>query len=355
MRPSIAMSPPRPLATIQALRGVAAAMIVVLHGFFEAGLPKPAFPLHLGVEIFFVISGFIMVHTSRDAFGRADAWPDFARRRLIRIVPTYWFFTTLLLGMALAFPSALQTARPEPGHLALSYLFVPHHAPAGHLHPFLELGWTLNYEMLFYAVFAALLVLPMRRSLAALTGVFACAVIAGRWIPTAYAAPHFWTRPVVLCFVAGAWLGAVHAGGRRMPGWLALGTAAIAAILLGIAAAPGPHVAWTRQACAVLVVALATLPRRAEDTPMPRVLQRLGDASYTTYLAHPFILAGAMLALRGVPAAMRCVVGIGAALAVSYLLHRVVERPLIALVSRVGGGAAARRTSRAAAPASEAA
>ena len=355
MGPSAANRPARPLATIQALRGVAAAMIVAQHAFFEAGLPKPAFPLHLGVEIFFVISGFIMVVTSRDAFGRADAWPDFVRRRLIRIVPTYWCFTTLLLGVALAFPSALQTARPEPGHLLLSYLFVPHQAPAGHLHPFLELGWTLNYEMLFYAAFAALLFLPMRRSLIALTVLAAGAVIVGRWIPVALAAPHFWTRPVVLCFVAGAWLGAAHAGGRRMPWWLAGATAAAAAILLGLATPEGPYRAWARDACAVLIVALATLPPRAAETPMPRVLERLGDASYTSYLAHPFILAGLMIALRGAPAGLRCVAGIATVLAVSYVLHRVVERPLIALGTRVWRGARARPAAPADAPASQAA
>src|SRR5262245_28342455 len=107
MDPIALPRPARPLATVQALRGVAAAMIVAQHACFEAGLRRVTFPFHLGVEIFFVISGFIMVYTSRHAFGRTDAWPAFARRRVIRIVPTYWLYTTLLLVAALVVPSAL--------------------------------------------------------------------------------------------------------------------------------------------------------------------------------------------------------------------------------------------------------
>ena len=215
--------PTRKLPTIQALRGIAAAMIVVLHACHEAGLAKPGFPLKMGVDLFFVISGFIMVYTSRALFARAGAWREFVTRRLVRIVPVYWFYTTLLAVVALALPSVLQKATVEPLHLFLSYVFIPHRGPAGNLHPFLEVGWTLNYEMCFYAVFAALLCLPVRRMLIALTLLFGAAVVVGGWLTPEAGAAYFWTRPIVLGFVGGAWVGHAFVSGVRLPGravWL---------------------------------------------------------------------------------------------------------------------------------------
>ena len=275
-----------------------------------------------------------MVYTSRTLFARAGAWREFVTRRLVRIVPVYWFFTTLLAVVALALPSALQKATVEPLHLFLSYAFIPHLGPAGSLHPFLEVGWTLNYEMCFYAVFAALLFLPVRRMLIALTMVFAAAVVIGGWLTPEAGAAYFWTRPIVLGFVGGAWVGHAFVSGARLPGRAVWLIPVLAVVLLAFPAAPLPLRPWIIQACAIVCVMLATLPIGMASRPVPRVFGALGDASYSVYLAHPFILTAMALMLRDLPAWARFAGGGLAALVGGHVLYLLIEKPALNLARR---------------------
>src|SRR5438093_4622260 len=97
-----------PLVSIQVLRAVAALAIIVAHfwGAFEAfGHPNP-WPNFIlgaaGVDLFFVISGFIMVYSSERMFGQPTAPAQFFFRRLARIVPLYWAVTTAWVLWVLA-------------------------------------------------------------------------------------------------------------------------------------------------------------------------------------------------------------------------------------------------------------
>ncbi len=325
------------LDTIQALRGIAAGLIVVMHGFYESGLPKPAFfPFHIGVDIFFVISGFIMVYTSRNLFGAKGAWKIFMARRLVRIVPVYWFYTTLLVVVALIMPSVLQTVEFEPVHVVLSYFFIPHENLSGSLHPFLDLGWTLNYEMYFYAVFAAMLFLPMRVMLFSLSAFFVLSVIAGFFIPEENSALYFWTRSIVLEFVGGAWIGYAFLSGRRISGGAGVTFGFIAVVLLFLDYNIDGQRAINLELAAVLLVAAAILPFRMEKLAVQGWLLGLGDASYTIYLAHPFILAALALVLRGFldPWAVFGI-SVPAALIGGYILYFLIEKPLLSVTKRV--------------------
>jgi exopolysaccharide production protein ExoZ len=162
---------------VQVLRFAAAMLVVVMHITQAISIHITGTgPSHYwgagsaGVDIFFVISGFVMAMStsSLPAAGPARlpqlsaAWV-FMRRRLLRIAPLYWFYTLLKVALLLAMPALAARSSVEPGHLAASLFFIPAMSPWGLVQPTLPVGWTLNFEMLFYAVFAAAIALGAPR------------------------------------------------------------------------------------------------------------------------------------------------------------------------------------------------
>ncbi len=138
------------ILSIQLLRFIAAALVVLTHVRIEI---DKAIPETLesfggfGVDIFFVISGFIMSHISQKNS------EYFLRKRIIRIVPLYWAFTLLLAAITFVLPDLLNSASFDITHIIASLLFVPHWSTAAEFKPILLLGWTLNFEMYFYVLF----------------------------------------------------------------------------------------------------------------------------------------------------------------------------------------------------------
>lgn len=157
-------SSPKTLRSIQTARAIAALLVVLHHlslrfeqrvgGFnFLSVFDHFGFA---GVDLFFVISGLIMVITCQQHFRHLTAAPPFLWRRVTRIVPLYWLFTFIqLLAMAII-PSA--TVRDFSARdIVASLLIVPQS-----VYPILAPGWTLTYEMFFYIVFALLFCIPKR-------------------------------------------------------------------------------------------------------------------------------------------------------------------------------------------------
>ena len=204
------------LLSVQMLRALAAAMVVLHHiqlnlalGF---GLPEALPNLAVGsagVDIFFGISGFVMVISSDRLFARPGAAKTFITRRLIRIVPLYWAVTSIYV-VALGGGYTL-------AHTLASYLFVPFPGPGGVMQPVHVVGWTLNYEMFFYALFALAIALPRRRAVCVLTVAMIVFVAAGKILPSAIDALAFWSRPIMLNFVLGLALGLAYLEGWRLP------------------------------------------------------------------------------------------------------------------------------------------
>ncbi len=139
--------------SIQALRGLAASLVVIAHIFEHPSRGDPNALLltgRFGVEIFFVISGFVMTHVAGEGAFSPGA---FAVRRIMRIVPLYWVCTLLVFAVALVAPALFKTTTADVKHLVLSLFFIPAPDPqaASDWRPLFKLGWTLNYEMFFYA------------------------------------------------------------------------------------------------------------------------------------------------------------------------------------------------------------
>ena len=137
----------RSIQSVQALRALAALLVVFEHvDMAKVGA--------FGVDIFFVISGFVIAYVSR-----TDTPARFMLKRLFRIIPLYWSATVLVFLVACLAPWALKSTTNDLGDLIKSLLFIPYMKDSGAVQPVLFLGWTLNYEMFFYAIFAVSMVI----------------------------------------------------------------------------------------------------------------------------------------------------------------------------------------------------
>src|SRR5262245_37595124 len=194
--------------SLQYLRAAAALSVVWFHALDRRGLH--GFDVgQMGVDIFFVLSGLVMWLISE----RANRTPRrvFAAR-LARIAPTYWLATVFVLVLwAVGVRAGLD--HPEAWHTLKSFLYIPAEYPGkDKIYPLVIPGWTLNYEMFFYAVFAIALFARAKLRLAILTVAIAGLVAVGLAIRPQGAIAVTYTGPIMLEFLAGVWLGVVWTG-----------------------------------------------------------------------------------------------------------------------------------------------
>ncbi|MBJ3785148.1 acyltransferase family protein [Devosia sediminis] len=333
---------------IQSLRAGAAILVLVSHALLYPLVEQSlAFGRlgWLGVILFFVVSGFIMVAVTGE--GRFEA-RSFLRRRLLRVVPLYWAFTLLAALLALLLPHVFKTTVFDGQQLLLSLAFIPFYNPASHgLHPLYKLGWTLNYEMFFYVSFALLAVLTARRRVMVLTLAYSALSLAGLLLHPESPIPAFYTSFMPLAFVAGAWLGLAHIEGRlqRLATWpvLLLATIGLAGLIegfwldRGVVEDASAFLGFLAFACAAVALFVGLEHR----LPRVRLLEQLGDASYSIYLVHIFAVgAVAGVLLRLVDDGNGLVVGGAVALAIAgglvlgWMLYTLVEKPLMSRLRR---------------------
>jgi exopolysaccharide production protein ExoZ len=318
---------PQPrLASIQYLRAAAALGVLAFHAALTA---RSSFPVGAyGVTLFFVISGFVMVRITSEA-SRPLA---FLADRLRRIVPVYWLVTFAGLAVSAALSGKFRFTATE---VAASLLFLPYGDPLPDRHyiPIIAVGWTLNYEMMFYAIFACGLLLPRSFQLVAVSAAFGALVLLGKIVRPTTAPLEFWCAPIILEFLAGMWLAAaVRPRGADVPQWLAWGF--LVALLLLV----------PRTVPAVLLLAGALALEAKSRAPRWRLPLLLGDASYSIYLWHLFaVTACAILVNRlHLPPSLILPLGIAAGLAVGLAGYKLLEEPLLRLVRRDRGRAAGR-------------
>lgn len=354
------------LVIVQALRALAALLVVVHHAQPEAAAiavrggtvfqPTDLLPWTAGVDIFFVISGFIIVYASAPLYGRRGGRRRFLAHRIARLVPLYWLVTGAYLLIALASPSVLSGGagldRLDAAYVAASFLFWPAARADGAAMPLYGLGWTLNCEMFFYLLFAIGLGWGRRAALTWLVASLSLLTIVKLTFPDLPLPLAFWANPIILEFALGAALGLARAEGVRLGAGVR-----VALALIGIAAlamVPAPNDIFRPLAFglpAALLVAAAALGREAlgqearGDMAQPasaiRWTASLGDASYAIYLVHPFALRATREAIMrsGLAPAIDpwlalCVM-VAFAVAASVIVHRFLERPLTRYVRQV--------------------
>lgn len=302
--------------------------VTVLGGFAHVG--------YWGVDMFFVISGFIMAETTQGKVRTPGAALDFIVRRGIRVIPLYWFCTFALAVLVAARPSLIDTSLQQPGLLA-SLLFLPQATP-----PLLAVGWTLNHEMFFYVVIALCMMLASRRTTPYVLGLWACAALMHTLRPSSSPSLGFMLSPMVVELVIGY---CAH----RMTPLLTNRTAAalLLAGFLGVICAyvvaldrpdhghsPAARVLLFALPATLIVVGLSAL-ERCGFISVSQKWRRLGDASYALYLTHLFVVTGgarvaSALAISGTPARNALLLATAVALCwlVADVVHRRMEAPL---------------------------
>ena len=319
--------------SLQVLRFVAALMVVYIHaaetamratgsiGFIPYGLATIGLS---GVDIFFVISGVIIATI---APGRTAS--EFFWSRFRRIVPMYLFFTIPVLATTISTNFGWRDA-------VATFLFWP--ATDQMTAPALWIGWTLCFEMLFYA--SAALVLVDRRWAFAIICAYGAA-FALRPIGPPF---QFLGNPIILEFLLGVAI-------SYIPGWrpgvwgIAIGaTSLVGAGLIGVAPTGGTmdfllgHEGFQRVlifGIPAAMIVYGTMQIQARES----VWTYLGDASYSLYLSHTFPVS-LLLALWinfSIPADMIIFIGISTALLFAWRVHERIEKPIMAALKRQQG------------------
>jgi exopolysaccharide production protein ExoZ len=334
-------SAPRTIESIQHLRALAALGVVVFHAL---GLLEKQFGVEVtykqlgaaGVDLFFVISGFIMWVTAvaRDERPRTFVW-----KRIQRIVPLYWLITTFVLAIVILKPELMRSASRDVAHFVASYFFIawPHPTVVDRLWPPVIPGWTLNYEMFFYAVVTLSLFLARAHRLPLIAAVLVAMPLAG-WLLKPGGLLEFYTSPILLEFLFGVLIGQWFTRGGELSGRASLTlmlVALLAFFTVGLLGSEHSRVLPWGVPLALLVVGALGAPALAQGA-VRRFSKLLGDASYSLYLTQFIVLPPAAKVLGKISqslalpwAGVLLVVGlIGVAVAGGVLSYLLIERPI---------------------------
>lgn len=294
--------------SIQWLRGLAALMVVIHHlGLYLTEKNMPLFSFHagaMGVDLFFVISGFIIVYVTRNHAGN---WPDtqqYFRRRLARIFPMYWLITLLYLS----FPQFVDVHQVGWEKIIRSMLLLPMYWLNNWVNPFVIQGWTLYYELFFYILFGlSLWAFKPGKATIAISVAFIFLIIAGWAKPIQNPFFSCYSSPLLLEFLLGNLIAHAYLSGIRLSQLQATGLIFFGILLLPLLkhgfvdplpyTAMPPYVrviAWGIPAA--LIIAGAIFLEHAtqhKNIWRNKIAELYGNWSYSLYLVHyaVFVLA----------------------------------------------------------------
>ncbi|MGJ7548719.1 acyltransferase family protein [Pseudomonas alloputida] len=274
---------------IQYLRGTAASLVILYHSLVMfAVAPYFSKPIgDFGVDIFFVISGFVMWVTTEA--GNKSIF-RFWLSRFLRVAPLYWLFTLALVAAVVYMPSLFFNTRGvDLAFLAKSLLFIPALNPdVGDITPVYTVGWTLVYEMFFYALFGLTLWVARPALRVVMIALVLCSlVLSGVLLKPEGAVAITYTNPIILEFLFGVLVGYKRhyllGLGKVMT--TALISVSIAALLLADAGAV-PRVLSYGVPALLLVCGVISLEKYLR-AKVSKAALLLGEASYSMYLSHP--------------------------------------------------------------------
>ncbi|MEP1231073.1 MAG: acyltransferase [Litorimonas sp.] len=341
---------PERLSSVQALRGLAACLVMVSHLWVIEQKYSPDQILgawadfgQLGVDLFFSISGFIMVYVTWSVTRNPIQARRFLLARIFRIYPIYWLISSVLLGLWIIRPDIVFSTTSTDPNILKSFLLLPDKQA-----PLLAVGWTLIHEMFFYIVFAFSLLFP-RKALLPILAVWSLITWLGYTLINHNASAEFALifSPLNFEFILGAcaaWVfkSAKHPNAKlqwaKVSLWLAcvlwIGLALLA--LLNNGTMPLSHAS---RALVFSVPAALTLYAFASANSAgysaPRWAVSIGDYSYGLYLTHVLTLSllgriWQMFAVDGPLDNIAALIIMSlASIAVSAVLWTFIEAPLM--------------------------
>ena len=348
------------LQSLQMLRAVAALLVVLFHteAIFGRRTDLPVFGNWFshgghGVDLFFVLSGFVITYVHRRDWGHPRRLGNYLFNRISRIYPAACVMSVLALALYVLGPRfGISAGMRDPGQsgklgvwsIVASIMLLPQQGTA-----LVNVTWTLKHEMVFYLIFAMLI---LERRLIVLLFIWQAIVLAlvwdgvdfdGQWI-------RFYLSPMSLEFGLGmacAWL-VMH---RQQVPALARRTLPTLGLLLGVALSVGYSVLdgrWTGLPAvpdfliyggsgALIVTSLALLEMSGR-LPSSAILLHLGNASYAIYLVHfsvIMLLSGILQRLKFVPMNNITFIAVAACGVLAGLaFHHFVDQPLQRLLRR---------------------
>lgn len=321
---SRAFNPNRKLGSIQALRAIAALAVVFNHSLAQITTRGAFFHdefFAFGVDIFFVISGFIMVHISERKYTSPFS---FIFERVLRIYPMYFLFTTLVSLVIILVPNSTRNSSFNILHYILSIFFIPHINPSTLSYsPILRVGWTLNLEMYFYAIFALSMMVSHKHRVA-ITAVIILLVVAIEVArPSGIGLIGVYSDNIVIEFVFGMVIAKLFSAyGAIWSRSLTVALAAVSICLIILASSQEivlpRFLSWG--APSAMLVWCALMLDRTKISLSP-VVTFAGDCSYSLYLSHLFVIS----ALRILWVKLHLPVGSWTALLLFMILAAVVS------------------------------
>ena len=288
--------------TVQFLRFVAAGMVVIAHiSFYIHHRVDPDVRIlgefAQGVALFFVISGFIMVVTCNSHVGQAGFVRYFTLSRLIRIVPIYWALNAVkLLGLVVV--PGMIVANPTVPNIIFSLLFLPAKNADGTIEAFYGVGWSLNFEMAFYALLALALLWGKRPSVVVIPVLLAATALSffktDDWPTAAYL-----LTPTLLNFVWGILIGEWYLAGRSLPAPISVALIGLGTVVMFIPWDTVDALLIMQLHMGAIVLGVVSLERQVGDST-PRLFIFLGNASYSLYLTHPMFAVFTVVILHKV-------------------------------------------------------
>jgi len=337
---------------VEALRGVAATLVVLYHAAELLGGAKSygVVPFagfwgfgRAGVDFFFVLSGFIITFVHARDLGHPASFGPFWRKRLLRIYPTWWV-VLLAYGALLAISPTPDRSEQELPHILASALLMPETSD-----PIVGVGWSLRHELLFYALFSA--VLLWRPAGVAIFAAWAGGILLNMWGQLQTGQPYFgglageWlfrgfnlqfffgiaTAVVVRAGIGRAWRTAALCGAA---GFLATGMTE--SFLPPVMHEWPVRTVMYATSAALVLYGVAMLDRYGQGRT-PALLLRLGTASYSIYLVHVPVLLVLEYWLRTlrefvpIPAPLAFAGLVVLAVVIGVAFSETVEQPLLRL------------------------
>jgi exopolysaccharide production protein ExoZ len=334
-------TPPGKLLLLEVYRGIAAMLVVFHHigniiaqpKFFGDSRWQAIFGrMHLGVDLFFVLSGFVITYTHFSRLGQASTVREYLFKRTYRIFPLYLFVTFFYVSLLFTLGDASDKRRLA-GHLLQSVFLLP-----SHTQPILGVGWTLVFELIFYAAFVVPLIFGHRWFIVfgVAWGIVVVTSELVGWRSQSAVLMHL-TSPFILQFLMGA---AVAVLVRRRPGRAGADTALVLGLLIFLAALMRQPIVGNDSflgrtavgfAASLIVFGItATAPRRSAAPPT--FLIKLGAASYSLYLCHTVVLAilcNLLIRLPRFDTVYVVALLLTASVISATMLHQMIERPIM--------------------------